>query len=144
MSELHEGQLVRIVGGSYKQHGTGIFIERCGKVSARVKVTGDNQSERTLRLSSIEAVLPGKPKFFNTGRNFGTTNNTGDFSEEDIRRMGQWVFEGEEYYDPVVKEKKDNKKQDNKKHQSVLRKCVRELVKLQEKVKELERIINNM
>jgi hypothetical protein len=146
MSELYEGQLVRIIGGSYKHNGTGIFIERCGKVSARVKVTGDNQSERTLRLSSIEAVLPGKPKFFNTARNFGTTSNKGDLSDEDIRRMGQWVFESEKYYDPYMKEKeKDNKW---KKQRRVLQKCYREyaklVVELQDKVNEMKRIIDDM
>jgi hypothetical protein len=130
MADLHEGQLVRIVGGSYRHYGTGIFIERCGKVSCRVKVTGDNQSERTLRLTSIEAVLPPKATFFDSSRNVGTSENT----------------------DPSTAPEKHNSAPDNSNkkshHHRLIHKCFRKHVKLvadlQDNVDELRKIINNM
>jgi SMC interacting uncharacterized protein involved in chromosome segregation len=58
MAELNKGQRVRIVGGVYSKYRTGTYIEKCGKVSCRVKVDGDKVQERTLRLTSIEPFLP--------------------------------------------------------------------------------------
>lgn len=117
MAELTEGQRVRIVRGSYKKNGAGTYIEACGKVSCRVKVDGDNQQERTLRLSSIELFSPSFNAFRNNSFN-AFRNNSNSTSDAD-----------------------DNKHKDEEESRRLVKKLLHEL---QAKVDELQRIIDNM
>ena len=50
------GDRVKIVAGTYKTHGEGVFCRAAGNASAAVAVKGDSAQERTIRLSSIRAL----------------------------------------------------------------------------------------
>jgi hypothetical protein len=76
MAKLRKGQPLRIVEGVYIRYHTGTFIEKCGKVSCRVKIDGDNVQERTLRLTSIEA-------YFSNCDNCKSTSTSKDTTRPD-------------------------------------------------------------
>ena len=61
--DYEKGMKVEIIAAFYKQNRTGTYLHPCGEKMACVKVDGDSQSERNLRLTSIHGVSsPKKPK----------------------------------------------------------------------------------
>jgi hypothetical protein len=83
MADFYKGQRVRIVAGSYKINGAGIYIEACGKASCRVKVNGDTQQERTIRLSSIQPFSPGKNGLQSSGESQSASAATSAYEDGD-------------------------------------------------------------
>lgn len=59
---LQKGDRVRIIGGSYKKHGTGTFVKLRGITQAKVEVDGDTRSTRNLWLTSIQKIEMQTPK----------------------------------------------------------------------------------
>lgn len=121
MADFYKGQRVRILTGTYRQNGGGIYIEACGKVSCRVKVNGDNQQERTLRLSSIEPFSP----IFSSFRK-SAVNDLGEDNDNIYKE--QW-----------------KKKTDSRLLLETMMAATREdIKKLQERLEEMQRIMDNM
>ena len=51
--EYKSGMKVNILKGKYKRFGSGIYLRPYGEKMACIKVDGDTQQERNLRLTSI-------------------------------------------------------------------------------------------
>jgi hypothetical protein len=83
MADFYKGQRVRIVGGIYHKYCTATYIEKCGKVSCRVKVDGDTVQERTLRLISIEPFSPSFCNVADSGADSGTSGANETKSAQD-------------------------------------------------------------
>jgi hypothetical protein len=140
MGELAKGQKVRIVGGFYKKYGTGTYIEACGRISCRVKVDGDKQAERTLRLSSIQPFPPPlSTDLQNLSRNYGVNERFKD--DGDIRSMGQWTHD-------TYNNKPSSNNNDTKETLRVMRNALRKHAKLVEELQasiiEMQKIIDNL
>ena len=56
MADFHEGQRVRIIRGLYKSKKIGIYLQKYGAKMCRVRIEGDTQPARTLRLTSIAPI----------------------------------------------------------------------------------------
>ena len=57
MPSYEEGERVKIVSGSYKKNGHGVFLGPCGKTRWKIRVHGDSQAYRNLWKSSIAPVV---------------------------------------------------------------------------------------
>ena len=56
MADFFEGQRVRIIRGLYKSKKMGIYLQKYGAKMCRVRIDGDSQPSRTLRLTSIAPI----------------------------------------------------------------------------------------
>jgi len=57
MASYEEGERVKIVAGSHKKNGCGVFLGPCGKTRWKIRVDGDSQAHRNLWKSSIAPVV---------------------------------------------------------------------------------------